>query len=63
MAPLPFETNEYSVSLYWNRRSENDAAHSWMLGNLSRIQEMHFGLDGDNTEHYYNDPDNKYNVV
>ena len=63
VAPLPFETNEYSVSLYWNRRSENDAAHSWMLGNLSRIQEMHFGLDGDNAEHYYNDPDNKYNVV
>ena len=63
VAPMPFDTNEYSVRLFWNKRSENDAAHAWMLANLYRIQEKNFGLDGDNVDHYYTDPDNRYSVV
>ena len=34
-----------------------------MLANLYRIQEKNFGLDGDNVDHYYTDPDNRYSVV
>ena len=63
VSPMPFDTNEYSVRLFWNKRSENDAAHAWMLGKLYKIQEKNFGLDGDNVDHYYTDPDNRYSVV
>lgn len=42
---------------------KNDTAHAWMLGNLYRVQEKNFGLDGDNVDHYYTDPDNRYSVV
>ena len=63
VSPMPFDTNEYSVRLYWNKRSENDTAHAWMLGKLYKIQEKNFGLDGDNVDHYYTDPDNRYSVV
>ena len=63
VSPMPFDTNEYSVRLFWNKRSENDAAHAWMLGKLYKIQEKNFGLDGDNVDHYYTDPENRYSVV
>ena len=63
IAPLPFETQEYSVRLIWNKRSENEASHAWMLNILSKIQEKNFGKDGDESNHFYTNPDNKYNVI
>ena len=62
IAPLPFETEEYSVRLIWNKRSDNEASHSWMLNILSKIQERNFGKEGDESNHYYKNPDNKFGV-
>ena len=36
------------------------------ISNISikyKIQEKNFGLDGDNVDHYYTDPENRYSVV
>lgn len=63
IAPLPFETKEYSVRLIWNKRSENEASHAYMLSILSKIQERNFGKDGDESNHFYTNSENKYNVV
>jgi DNA-binding transcriptional LysR family regulator len=63
IAPLPFETEEYSVRLIWNKRSENDASHAWMMSILYKIQEKNFGKLGDESNHFYKDPNNKYNAI
>ena len=63
IAPLPFDTEEYSVRLIWNKRSENEAAHAWMLSVLYKIQENSFGKDGNELNHYYTDPENRFKAV
>ena len=63
IAPLPFDTDQYSVRLIWNKRSENEASHAWMLSQLYKIQEKSFGKDGAELNHFYTDPENRFKAV
>jgi hypothetical protein len=63
IAPLPFDTDEYSVRLIWNKRSENDASYVWMLSQLNKIQEKSFGKDGAELNHFYTNPENRFKAV